>query len=234
MKKMAALGLVFLLAGIALAGGIKGIVTEARTNEPIVGAVVTAYGPNGRAGTGESRRDGSYEIAGLAAGTYRVQAMARGYEDQIYPRGVEVPRVGDVKGMDFSLRSTGGRQPGGISGQVLVARRGTPVPGAVVTAKHGRFETTVETNERGAYFFRGLEPGRYKVHAQARGFEPAVYPEPVVVLPGEVTEHITFELVPRAEDGAIGGFVFEGRTREPIQGARVVAKCGREYKEAMT
>ncbi len=118
---------------------------------------------------------------------------------------------------------------GAISGQVVDAATGNPITGAVVTC-HGDSGQAgrAQTNERGAYRIPSLEPGRYRVMAEARGYEPARYPDPVPVRPGQVTENINFRLRPVQEMGAISGRVTDQRTGEPISGAMVVA-AGRDW-----
>jgi len=92
----------FALAPRPRPGAIVGRVVDARTREPITGAVVFARGENsdGRATTD---RRGIYTIK-LNPGTYQVVARARGYAPEAYPRPVPV-RPGQVtKDINLALR----------------------------------------------------------------------------------------------------------------------------------
>jgi protocatechuate 3,4-dioxygenase beta subunit len=124
----------------------------------------------------------------------------------------------------FSVALAG--DPGAITGRVVNGATGDPVNGAVVKL-HGETGRPIQvtTNERGVYAARGLEPGMYRVMAMARGFEPAAYPGPVAVRPGQTVEDVNFRLRPQRPDaGAITGRVLDRVTGEPVPGAVVVAR----------
>jgi hypothetical protein len=64
------------------AGSIRGIVAD-EAGEPIVAAAVTAYDAAGAEVTSTSTdASGAYVLSGLAAGTYRVEFSAAGYQDR--------------------------------------------------------------------------------------------------------------------------------------------------------
>ncbi len=115
---------------------------------------------------------------------------------------------------------------GAITGRVLNAVTGDPISGAVVKLQAANSRPVqVATNERGVYVARNLEPGQYRVMASARGYEPAIWPAPVTVLPGQTVEEINFRLRPhRAGTGAITGRVLDRVTGEPVRGAVVIAR----------
>ena len=85
---MLRLGFVFLfmIAGIptATAQGLTGRIVDSITQEPLPGANVAILSPDGSvlAGTA-SDLDGSYQIDGIAPGTYRVRASFIGYEPRV-------------------------------------------------------------------------------------------------------------------------------------------------------
>jgi len=83
-------------------GAIAGRVINARTHQPIAGAVVIAHGKHGtaRAVTG---RNGFYRIVRLDPGLYRVTAMKRGYRPETFPRPVPVRAGHATKHVDFFL-----------------------------------------------------------------------------------------------------------------------------------
>lgn len=115
---------------------------------------------------------------------------------------------------------------GAVTGRVVNAATGDPINGAVVRLQAANARPIqVATNERGVYAARNLEPGLYRVMAQARGFEPAAWPEPVAVRAGQVVEDVNFRLRPARPDvGAIAGRVLDRLTGEPVPGAVVVAR----------
>jgi hypothetical protein len=81
-------------------GSISGTVYDKSTNEPVVGAKVTAGGCRNSATTGS---DGTYSIIGLADGSYTVKAMKKGYECATYPSPVVISGGQPVTGIDFHL-----------------------------------------------------------------------------------------------------------------------------------
>jgi len=171
-------------------GAISGRVTDRRTGDPISGALVVA---RGRDWAGRARTDdrGNYVIRGLRPGAYRVKAVARHYVREAFPRPVTVEAGQVTENIDFALQPKPAR--GAIAGQVIDARTQEPIGGAVVVAvgEHGRNRAT--TDRRGFYRMP-LPPGVYQVTAQARGYEPSVFPRRVPVRPREVTRDINFSL----------------------------------------
>jgi hypothetical protein len=163
------------------AGAITGTVTEAGTNRPIGGAVVTL----------EERRPGStarvrshlqvttpkgrFAFLDLpAADTYFITASKPGMLDGGYgrpdPRGPSAPIALKDGEWLADLRVSMSR-PGSISGTV-VDERGEPVVGAHVRVLpqvmiSGRTQwlagTVARTDDRGAYRIPGLGPGTYVV-----------------------------------------------------------------------
>jgi hypothetical protein len=123
----------------------------------------------------------------------------------------------------------------GIAGVVTNAVTGEPIAGANVCA-HPRGGMAV-THPDGAYLMDRMMPGDYIVDAGARGFRPAVYPDTVVVVQGEITPDINFALEPESVPppppppppppgaGSISGHVEDAVTGEPIARA-IVGICG--------
>jgi len=83
-------------------GAITGLVVDARTREPIAGAVVVARGEQGNARAQTDRR-GHYVLK-LRPGEYQVAARARGYLPETYPRPVPVRPGRLTKDINFALR----------------------------------------------------------------------------------------------------------------------------------
>jgi protocatechuate 3,4-dioxygenase beta subunit len=214
-----------LCAGLALAqtGAITGQVVDAATGNPLAGAVAFAKSDSGLAGQARTNERGVYVIEGLAAGRYDVGAVARGYETGHYPERVGV-RAGQTT-PDINMRLRPNVQNlGAISGRVTDRATGSPVPGAVVVAKGPAGRGKARTDRHGNYVIRGLPEGRYEVGVKAKLYKPEVFPRPVPVQSGQVTENVDFALVHRPRKGAIAGQVIDARTREPIPGATVVAR----------
>ncbi len=171
-------------------GGISGRITDRLTGEPVGNAVVVARGPAG-AGRAVTDRNGNYTIHGLPDGDYIVSAVARLYHRASYPAPVTVQSGSVVEGIDIALTPRPRR--GVIVGRVVDAATGKPVVGALVLAVGEPGAFRARTNANGWYRLR-VRPGVYRLSCNARGFEPAEYPEPVPVRPGAVVGGIDFEL----------------------------------------
>lgn len=204
-------------------GGISGRVTDSVTGDPIAGALLVANGPHGHSEV-HSYACGGYQIADLPPGKYRVCASAAGYEPAVYPESVVVTAGHVTPNINFALQPAGG-QTGGISGFVTNASNGEPIPGALVTAIGPHGSGQAHTCQYGGYLIANLPAGKYRVCAQAQGFEPKVYPESVLVVAGQVTDSINFALEPdSSQTGGIAGTVTNKVNGEPIFGALVVAE----------
>jgi len=92
----------FALAPRKRLGAITGLVVDARTREPIAGAVVVARGEHGN-GRAQTDRRGHYVLK-LRPGEYQVAARARGYVPEAYPRPVPVRPGQATKEINFALR----------------------------------------------------------------------------------------------------------------------------------
>jgi len=203
--------------------GIRGTVTDISTGDPIEGARVHAFNVNhwhhGR--VAYTDENGDYEID-APPGEYEVRACAEGYLPEEYPTSVIVPETGYIEDIDFALT---GFDFGSISGTVTDTS-GNPLNNAKIIAwKYGDFfGRSAWTDEYGDYTIENLIPGEYRVHAHKWGFEPAVYPDTVVVPDGGNVPDIDFALVPlHAHDGVISGTVTDDSTGMPIEGASLIA-----------
>lgn len=91
----------FALAPKPKKGAVMGRVIDARTHEPVAGAVVTARGENGD-GRAVTDRRGCYTLR-LLPGAYRLVARARGYTPAVFPRPVPVHPGRVTRDVDFGL-----------------------------------------------------------------------------------------------------------------------------------
>ncbi len=229
-------------AGVASAdpptGSISGVVSQAATDTPVVGAVVFVNDSQTGAAQGNTSTgaDGSYTVSGLATGTYRVHvnATAQGYPLRYYDGAsdaesatlVSVVNGIDTSSIDFTLPSGGS-----ISGVVLLASTDTPVANADVWAVgyDGGGGNGTRTTADGTYTITGLAPGDYRVQAQGEGLVQEFYngttdwdqANAVTVTAGATTPNIDFSL---GVGGSVSGIVYEPDGVTPVQDAVVMAQ----------
>ena len=217
-------------------GSISGVVTNV-SGTPIVGANVDAnpYDDGGGGGGDRTATDGSYTIAGLIPGDYRVEVRAVGYALQFYSSTsvwedaarVTVTAGTTTAGIDFSLVIGGS-----ISGAVHEADGTTPIVGLHVHADpydDSGGGNGAETKSDGTYSITSLSAGDYRVRAEGAelGFIPEFYSSTiifqsstkVVVAAGADTPNIDFTL---EVGGTIAGVVTNA-SGTPIAGAHVRA-----------
>lgn len=211
-------------------GVIHGLIYDAVTGEHLPGARVFARPLNHLPVLFETRSDtdGGYLLR-IPPGDYNVSAIRIGYDSGYYAGNpVYVNSNDTLLGINIPL------QPmaigfGSLSGQVLNAADGTPIPHALVVARQGDGfgYGSALTDSGGHYRIGPLPAGFYKVAAMARGYYPAVYPNSVEVHAGENTPDINFRLhpFPPPDLGTIAGVVSDDSTGEPI-GCAVVAAVG--------
>jgi hypothetical protein len=140
--------------------------------------------------------DGRYEIRGIPAGTYTVEAALQGY-DNVTVVGVEITRGAEIA-LDFNL--TG--QPGGLYGVVVDSATGELLSGVKVVLLPLR-ETI--TNINGEFEFPGLKEGNYTLRFILDGYRP-VEMDSVVISHEERTDLGEIQL-DRTRD-SFGGFIF--------------------------
>src|SRR4030066_1152692 len=208
-------------------GSISGTVTDFETGEPIEGAILVAFDLihhleeyHSKARTDSS---GNYTIENLFPSKYRDIAWAEGYEFAVYPETVAVGPGEDVTGINFQLKK---KQQGAIAGNVTEKGSGLPLHALVIAHQvEGRGYGRALTDENGHYLIKNLPEGRYKVIAFAREHHPTVYPEPVPVIGGQITDGINLELelLPLELTGFIKGTVTDDSTGAPIAKAVIVA-----------
>ena len=222
-------------------GIFEGTVTEATTGDPVEGAFVRVSSASGSfAGSGLTDAGGSYQIGGVAPGTYFLTATASGlvtelYQeilcpfpcDEIFGTPVEVMIDQVVSGIDFTLEG-----PGSISGAFTASGTDEPiVASADVFDADGRFvEESLPFVE--SYSVDGLPAGQYFVRAQGvSGFLDELYDDipcfpgcslqtgtPVTVLAETETSGIDFAL---DRGGIITGRLTDALTGAPLANGSV-------------
>jgi L-ascorbate metabolism protein UlaG (beta-lactamase superfamily) len=220
------LSLTFILIfpGLALAqfGSISGQVTDEVTGLPLPMVHVWAHDSIGHSwGDAWTDTAGLYLIENLEAGQFVVGVHKAGYEDEVYPELVTVEEGQNTPDIDFALTPIGGSEFGSISGRVTDEQTGQPIIMAKITII-GIYRVW-HTDTAGYYFCDSLPPGAYLVKAHKEGYVPEIYPDSVIVMPGENTPGIDIALIPIGEHGSISGQVTDEETGLPIIMARLRA-----------
>ncbi|MGH9409582.1 MAG: carboxypeptidase regulatory-like domain-containing protein [Vicinamibacterales bacterium] len=137
-----------------------------------------------------SAADGTYAVAGLAAGAYTVAVTRTGFAPGVYR---QAPGIGAASSIALSEGQRAGKidvalSPGGaIVGRIL-DEDGSAFAGAIVNALATRNDqgtdllvsaATAETDDRGEFRLYGLAPGEYYVSASDPAFRSISTPEGV-------------------------------------------------------
>jgi protocatechuate 3,4-dioxygenase beta subunit len=180
-----------------------------------------------------SEADGSFEMEGLAGGTYRITVEARDQPAPIDPLEATVAEGGETS-IDIRLD-----EGGGVAGEV-VDERGVPVAGVAVRAAGNLHRWgpggATQTLDDGSFALTGLRPGTYRVVAQRQAGGGALRApgkgdddrsgEKVEVKAGQTAR---VKLVIETQSGVIRGRVVDARGA-PITDAFVDAE--REIESA--
>lgn len=205
----------------------KGLTVRAEVfgedHDRIAGAEVAALGPV--AAQGLTDENGICLLEGLPEGDYTFRATAAGYSELAHQVTIS-PGQTDVA---FRLE-----RAGAVSGRVLRASDGQPVPEFELALLSAAYERTPSLpdqplqrfiNEDGSFLLTSAPEGRHNLYARAPGLAPAI--QPISVKAGETTADIEFRLTAGA---IVQGMVknWEGR---PIAGAKLF--CGGESIQVM-
>jgi hypothetical protein len=196
----------------------------ARNGKPAAGIMVLAQGQDGTGGGTETKTtaDGSYQLTGLANGTYNIMVfvadksqVAEGIEGQTAHEG-ETTKLPDMKLISGGI----------ISGQVLNKKTGKPIP-RVDIASYGKQNPRSSaaavsglTDETGHYWIRVVPGKNYVYFMGASGYiQDANYGYDVTVEEGQtVTQN--FELDPGE---SLAGILVD-KDGKPIRGAQVLVE----------
>src|SRR6266496_737939 len=161
-------------------GQLTGRVTDAADRKPLSGVTVSLQGLSSM----KTDQQGNYVIANLAPATYQLSVKRSGYTSET--RAVTV-RFGSPTRQDVALRSerhedreittgiirpsnTVGRmegRTGQLTGQVIDAKTGKPIPGASVSFAGQR---SIVTDQSGRFTINNLAPGVYQLNVGKVGF----------------------------------------------------------------
>jgi Carboxypeptidase regulatory-like domain len=199
---------------LPLAGAVTGTVNGGGPTTPVAGICVEATPKTGRGAPGLAVSDGhgSYQMPGLAAGTYTIQFTSTcltslgGFEPQWFDgqaSEAQATPVGVSAGSTHGGVSATLTADGGITGTVQVS--GQPAAGvcAIAYPSTGNQRPAVaETGAGGSYEIDGLAPGSYDVEFAAgcgasgyvtqwyNGAASKAAATPVTVIAGVVTQAI--------------------------------------------
>lgn len=200
---------------LTLASGVvKGVVTDAVTTQPIVGALISLVQGSTVVTTGLTDTQGSYFII-TGVGNYTVNASAQNYQTQSTDASVTNEGTA-VK--NFALEPF----PGTITGTVTSASTTDPLVGAVVVVYKGRNPIDYAlTDSNGNYTIGGLATGTYEVVAEATDYQ--IGHTSANVTSGS-TVVVNFALLD--SPGAITGIVTDRCTGAGVRGAFVLVLDG--------
>jgi choice-of-anchor B domain-containing protein len=136
---------------------VKGVVTDASTNEPIPGAVVSVPADTLRTVTDT---DGSYELV-LGLGDHEIVYEAFGFETEFRSLSLTLPRE---RSLNLGLSPLAS---GSLSGRVE-SREGSAISGAEITL----LETPLfaRSGDDGSYVFERVPEGDYSLRVQSFGY----------------------------------------------------------------
>lgn len=211
-------------------GQIGGAVTAVSTGQPVPRVTVEAFDAAGELVTATaSDDDGSYELAGLVPGRYRLRIRATGFEERWWPGVTQSADAGELVVAareiteDTDLRLAG--EPASLGGQA-VAGDGDP---AEINVEVTPLDLTVDepptvttTDVDGVWSVTGLTaPATYRITYSAGGYATVELTEEVPA--GE--ELVLSSTRLPAAPGSIAGIV-QDRDGNPLGGVEVSAQSG--------
>ncbi|NGN66529.1 MFS transporter, partial [Streptomyces sp. A7024] len=180
---------------------------------PVPQAVITLISASGRQlGRAVARPDGSYALDTPGSGSYVLIAAADGHQ----PQATTVVSGEAAVHQDILLPGTGS-----LTGTVVAASDGRPLPGATVVVSDARGEVlgTVKTDDHGGFALAELTPGPSTAAVTAPGFRPAAMP---VEVGATVPTGTRIALDPAARlSGTVRAAGADGEDAPPVRDALV-------------
>jgi protocatechuate 3,4-dioxygenase beta subunit len=197
-----------LLQGGVLEGKVVDETGEAVPCEICISQIVE-QGSVGEAYRANTDKDGSFRLAAIVPGTYRME---------VYTREHLQPEAQTIEIYDCQTRrlEVTVRKGGWISGTVLDERR-DPVGEAIVQASSMRQGASAPTDAKGEFRITGLADGEYTVTARHKDY-PRSEPVAVTVVAGQGVEGVQVTLKAHPQGTIAGKVVSEGK---PVQDAVV-------------
>lgn len=214
---------------VAIPSRFTGLVTDAETGLPIVGAIVEVFDLLDRpVAVALTNIEGRYTITGLNNETYALRASAQGYGSAGRQSTLF---VNDTNIENFALGEVGAS----ISGTVTSATTGAPLSEASISVydEDGVLVGNTFTEEDGTYTVGNLSAGSFTVAADA--FDYLEERVDVTLATGEDRQGLDFALNP-GEDGGVVGRVSDSRTGVPIASVliQLFDEDGTLYREVRT
>lgn len=174
---------------VHVAGRIKGVVTDAKTGEPIVGVrAIVGREFRSDAPMAWTSLDGSYELDGLPPGLNVVSYQHREYVTFIREAHVDQEQVATL---DVRM------EPGHVLGGKVVDRDGNPVAQVYVTGDEWKGYSTLGlrgiTDKEGEFSFSNAPPGEIVLSFVKPGFGAPVIQS---LASGKTDHRITLDVLP--------------------------------------
>ena len=207
---------------------VRGVVVDASSQVPLSGATITLSGPGSYSVV--SSANGSFELDGIAAGTYTINLSANGYNSV---SGSLSASAGSVTAIRQGLTVQGTYQdssPGTIAGQIVDATTGQPVAGATLTLNGN---TTATSASDGSFSFATVPRENCQIQVVANGYASRTYS--FVFAPGDSGSLGTLPIFAATGSSApttltLVGTVIDGVDNHPLTGASVtVTQTGQVY-----
>lgn len=194
-----------------LVGSISGTVTDIQGNALLnIPIQIRVFDQSGiLLQTLAAQSDGTFLITNLPPGSYQLTILAENYAAMMVGASVT---ANETTTLSVSLSPN----PGTAAGQVLSAQTGDPIPGAIVTVTdtNGLPIGSTVTDSGGNFIIPNLPTGTLVISAVAPDFGSDS--RSVILTPGGTAATI-LSLTPNP--GIISGFVTNGQSGDPLQGA---------------
>jgi len=223
------------LVANAASPGIEGVITNARTGEPVVGAWVEAYNSSGgHSGGGGTDESGRYDLDWLSPGTYRVKVIANDFVDQWAFGRSDYASADAITAPGSASLALVPFQYGSVSG-TFVSASGTPVAAAGVNLydlSQNRVDGT-STDADGAFRFARIRAGQYKVEFLPGGqaaqwaYRKAAFWEADAITVAADTETVVAETA--FDTGSLEVTVLDETTGAPVADACLNADTGPQH-----